>query len=185
MRRRRLAPAIVLLLASLLTVPPAATAQVDDDAPGEPIGPRFEMGVGGGLMVAYPEFGALASIPIGAGASFELSVSWMPPIIYEREHGLVQAQVRLPFRPHLRSRRSLLVGVTRLSTRRRHPFDSGFWGNDLTHLFPHAGVSLQWPLGRRRLDLRFDAHGLFTLDSTLPLVARGTAMLVWHPGSAR
>ena len=87
----------------------------------------------------------------------------------------------MPFRAHLRSRKSLLVGVTRLSSRKRDPYDSGFWGDDDHVVFPHAGVSLQWPMGRHA-DFRFDAQGLFTLDGELPLVPRAVANLRLAPG---
>jgi hypothetical protein len=74
--------------------------------------------------------------------------------------------------------------VTRIGTRKRHRDDSGLWGDDHRVVLPHAGVSLQWPLGRH-VDVRFDAHGLFTLDAELPIVPRGMATVVWHPGRAR
>ena len=149
-----------------------------------PIPPRFEIGGVAGLTVAYPEIGALASVPIGPQTSFEVAVGWLPRIIYDVEHVVAQAQFRMPFRPHLRSRRSLVVGVTRIGTRKHDRYDSGFWGDDVRVVFPHAGVSLQWPLGRHA-DLRFDAQGLFTLDSELPLVPRAVSMIIWHPGGAR
>ena len=95
----------------------------------------------------------------------------------------MQAQFRMPFRAHLRSRKSLLIGVTRLTSRKRHPYDSGFWGDDDRVVFPHAGVSLQWPMGRHA-DFRFDAQGLFTLDGELPLVPRAVADLRLAPVSA-
>ena len=48
--------------------------------------PRFEVGGVAGLTVAFPEVGALASVPIGPGASFEVAVGWMPRVIYDVEH---------------------------------------------------------------------------------------------------
>ena len=44
-------------------------------------------------------------------------------------------------------------------------------GDDDRVVFPHAGASLQWPMGRHA-DFRFDAQGLFTLDGG---VAAGAA----------
>lgn len=177
--------AVALVVAAVLAVPTVAAAQVADDEPLPiPVPPRFEIGGVAGLTVAYPEIGVLASVPTGAGSALEVSLGWLPRIIYEVEHVVAQAQFRMPFRAHLQSRRSLLVGVTRLTTRKRNRFDSGFWGDDVKVVFPHAGVSLQWPMGRHA-DLRFDAQGLFTLDSELPMVPRAVSMVVWHPGGAR
>jgi hypothetical protein len=177
--------AVALVLAARLAVATMAAAQVADDEPlPNPIPARVEIGGGGGLMVAYPEVGVLASVPIGPRAAFEVAVSWLPRVIYDVEHALAQAQFRLPFRPHLRSRRSLLIGVTRVSARKRHPFDGGFWGDEATVVFPHGGVSLQWPIGRHA-DFRFDAQGLFTFDGEMPLVARAATAFVWHPGGGR
>jgi hypothetical protein len=158
---------------------PVAAQTARDEPPPAPIGPRIEIGGGAGLAVAFPEVNALASLPIGGLASFELAVAWMPRIVYDVEHSLAQAQFRLPFGGHRRSRRSLLLGVTRVGTRKRHRDDSGFWGDDHRVVLPHAGASLQWPLGRQ-VDFRFDAQGLFTLDAEFPLVPRAVATFVWH-----
>jgi hypothetical protein len=179
--------AVALFVARVVAgvaAPSAAAAQATDEPPLDRIPPWLEIGGGGGLMVAYPEVSALISVPTGPLASIDLAVGWLPRVIYDVEHAVVQAQVRLPFRSHLRSRRSLLLGVTRVSTRQRGRYDSGFWGDDPTVVFPHAGVSLQWPIGRRAA-FRFDAQGLFTLDGELPLVPRAMSMVVWRPGSAR
>lgn len=165
--------------------PRAATAQdAVDEPPLDVIGPRLEIGGGAGLAVAFPEVSALASVPIGPLASFEVAVGWMPRLIYDIEHTLAQAQFRLPFRANQRSRRSLVVGVTRIGTRKRDFDDGGFWGDDHRVVLPHAGVSLQWPI-RRHVDFRFDAHGLFTLDAELPMVPRAVSAIVWHPRSGR
>jgi hypothetical protein len=170
-------------IAALFVVAAAAFAAAQP-VPDAGAGPRLELGGGGGLTVAYPEVHALASIPLGPLASFEVVVGLMPRIIYEVEHDIAQAQVRLPFGAHRRSRKSLLLGVTRIGTHRRDRHDSGFWGDDLRVVFPHAGVSLQWPVGRH-VDFRLDAQGLLTLDGELPLVPRTAATFVWHPGGAR
>jgi hypothetical protein len=177
--------AVALILLGCLGVATTAAAQETDDEPLPiPIPPRFEVGGVAGLTVAYPEVGALASVPTGPGTAIEVGIGWLPRIVYDVEHVVAVAQFRMPFRSHLRSRRSLLVGVTRLTTRTRNRFDSGFWGDDTKVVFPHAGVSLQWPIGRHT-DLRFDGVGLFTLDSELPLVPRAVTMIVWHPGGGR
>jgi hypothetical protein len=174
-----------VVLAACLAAPLQTAAQ---DQGGEPVPdrvpPRLELGGGAGQMVAYPEVSALLSVPAGPQTSLELVVGWLPRVIYDVEHAVVQAQVRLPFRSYLRSRRSLTIGVTRISTRKRDRYDSGFFGDDATVVFPHAGVSLQWPIGRHA-DFRFDGQGLFTLDGELPLVPRALATVVWHPRGAR
>jgi len=173
----RVAVAIALVLAAATT---AAAQAAGDEPPPPRIPARLELGASAGLTVAFPEVGLLASIPIGPQASFEASIGWMPRVIYDVEHVLTQAQFRLPFGAARRSRRSLLLGVTRIGTRQRDADDSGFWGDDLRVVFPHAGASLQWPVSRH-VDFRFDAQGLFTLDSELPLVPRVAATFVWHP----
>jgi hypothetical protein len=174
--------AVAALVIVCAGAPSAVAAQPAGDAPPPaPIGPRIEIGGGAGLALAFPEVNALVSLPIGPQTSFELAVAWMPPIGYDVEHNLAQAQFRLPFGAHRRSRRSLLLGVTRIGTRKRHRDDSGFWGDDHRVVLPHAGASLQWPIGRQ-VDFRFDAQGLFTLDAEFPLVPRAVATFVWHPG---
>ncbi len=162
---------------------PVAAQTARDEPPPAPIGPRIEIGGGAGLALAFPEVNALVSLPTGPYTSFELAVGWMPRIVYDVEHNLAQAQFRLPFGANRRSRRSLLLGVTRIGTRKRYRDDGGFWGDDHRIVLPHAGVSLQWPLGRH-VDIRFDPQGLFTLDAEFPLVPRAVATFVWHPGSS-
>ena len=162
--------------------PPPSLA--DEEPLPDPVPLRVELGATTGFTVAYPEIGALVSVPIGPRTAFEVAVGWLPRVVYDVEHFLVQAQFRMPFRAHLRSRKSLLIGVTRLTSRKKHPYDSGFWGDDDRVVFPHAGVSLQWPMGRHA-DFRFDAQGLFTLDGELPLVPRAVGTFVWHPSAPR
>ena len=164
--------AVTLVLAARLAVATVAAAQAADDEPlPDRFRPRRDRRRRSASTVAYPEIGVLASVPTGRRTALEVAVGWLPRVVYDVEHVLAQAQFRMPFRAHLRSRRSLLIGVTRMSSRKRVPYDSGFWGDDATVVFPHAGVSLQWPMGRHA-DFRFDAVGLFTLDGELPLVAR-------------
>lgn len=180
----RVAATAVLVLAALASPGGVAAQDAASEPPPDRIGPRFEIGGGSGLLVAYPEVSALISVPTGPQTSLEVVVGWMPRIVYDVEHTLAQVQFRLPFGAARRSRRSLVFGVTRIGTRRRNRHDSGFWGDDLRVVFPHAGASLQWPL-RRHVDFRLDAQGLFTLDGELPLVPRVAATFVWHPGSTR
>jgi hypothetical protein len=181
----RVAAALAMVLAARLAAAmPAGAQSADDELLPAPVAPRFEVGGVAGLMVAFPEIGVLASVPTGPGAAIEVGIGWLPRVIYDVEHVVAQAQFRMPFRAHLRSRRSLVIGATRISARRRNRFDNGFWGDEATVTFPHAGVSLQWPIGRHA-DLRFDGVGLFTLDSELPLVPRAVTMIVWHPRGTR
>jgi hypothetical protein len=181
---RRLVALALILLGHLAVATTTAAQETDDEPLPPPIPFRFEIGAMAGMTVAYPEIGILASVPTGSGPAIEVAVGWLPRIVYDVEHVVTQAQFRIPFRSNLRSRRSLLVGATRLTTRKRNRFDSGFWGDDDTVVFPHAGVSLQWPIGRHA-DFRFDGQGLFTLDSELPMVPRAVSMIVWHPGGGR
>jgi hypothetical protein len=174
----------LILIARLAAATGAAAQEADDEPLPAPVPSRFEIGGVAGLTVAYPEVGVLASVPTGPGTAIEVSVGWLPRVFYDVEHVVTQAQFRMPFRAHLRSRRSLLIGVTRLTTRKRNRFDISFWGDETKVVFPHAGVSLQWPIGRHA-DFRFDGQGLFTLDSELPLVPRAVSMVVWHPGRDR
>jgi hypothetical protein len=184
-----------LLYAMALTLallPTAATAQIADDEPiPDPVPLRVEIGAVVGFVSAYTEIGALASVPIGPRTAFEVGVGWLPRVrrpdsSSDTAHDdlLVQAQFRMPFRAHLRSRKSFLIGVTRVFSRERNPYASGFWGDDDLVVFPYGGVSLQWPIGRNA-DIRFDAQGWFTFSNELPLVPRAVGVLVWHPGDGR
>jgi hypothetical protein len=173
---------------ALALLPTAAAAQIADDEPiPDPVPLRVEIGAVVGFAAAYTEVGALASVPIGPRTAFEVAVGWLPRVRRpdsspDTAHDdlLVQAQFRMPFRAHLRSRKSFLIGVTRVFSGERNPYESGFWGDDAVVTFPHAGVSLQWPMGRQA-DFRFDAVGLFTFDGELPLIGRATTAFVWHP----
>jgi hypothetical protein len=177
------ATAVVLAL-----LPVVAGAQAADHEPiPDPVPLRLEVGAVVGFTGAHAGIGALASLPIGPRTAFELGVGWLPRVRRPdsspdsaSEHVLVQAQFRMPFRTHLRSRKSLVLGVTGASTRN----ENNFWGDDGTEVFPHAGISLQWPMGRYA-DFRFDAQGLFTFDGELPVVPRAMGTFVWHPGDGR
>jgi len=179
--------AVALMLATRLVVATTAAAQIADEEPPPPapIPSRFEIGGVVGLTAAFPEVGLLASVPTGPDAAFEIAVGWMPAVIYDHENAIAQAQVRLPFKPHLRSRKSLILGITRIKAQKDGAdFLGGSSRNNDAFVRPHAGVSLQWPLGRTA-DLRFDALGLFTFEGELPLLPRATTTFVWHAGGGR
>ena len=133
----RLSLALALMLGVRLAVATMAAAQTADDEPPPPaIPPRFEIGGVAGLTIAFPEVGVLASVPTGPGSAIEVAVGWLPGVVYEVEHMVAQAQFRMPFHPHLRSRRSLVVGVTRLSARRRNSYDSASGATTPPRPFP-------------------------------------------------
>jgi hypothetical protein len=172
--------AVAVALARL-AVATLAVAQSPVDVAAAPIPKRVELGGTAGLSAGFPELGVLASVPAGARASVEFAASYMPEHWEAPEHQLAQIQLRIPFRAHLRSRRSLTVGATRIVA-----IDDGdppFLDADAM-FFPHAGVSLQWPLSNHA-DFRFDGQGLLTFAAELPLVPRASVMLVWHPRSSR
>jgi hypothetical protein len=179
--RPRLAAA--LLLTAWIGTPLVASAQeADDGAP--PVAPRLELGATSGFTGAVAEFGVFASVPTGQGPALELVVGWMPGLEYDDSYMVAQAQLRVPFGQARRSRRSLVVGVTSIRTLERDSWGSSFLGGDDPEVRPHAGASLQWPIGRHA-DFRFDAHGMFTFSNELPLLPRALAMFVWHPGGSR
>jgi hypothetical protein len=109
----------------------------------------------------------------------------MPGYVYDdsgdESYMVTQAQLRVPFRQRMRSRRSLVVGVSSIRTLSRDPWhDSFLGGNDDHDVRPHAGASLQWSMGRHA-DFRFDAQGIFTFSGELPLLPRALCLFVWHP----
>jgi hypothetical protein len=174
--------AAALFLSTWIGAARVASAQEADDAP--PVPPRVELGAMSGLTGPLVELGAFASVPTGQGPAFELVVSWMPGVMfddYDDESYLVsQAQLRVPFGQARRSRRSLVVGVTSIRTLSRHRWTDSFLGDNEDHdVRPHAGASLQWPMGRHA-DFRFDAQGIFTFSGELPLIPRALALFVWH-----
>ena len=173
----KLVHATLAVALTRLAIATAAVAQAPNDVVAAPVPARLEVGGTAGLSAGFPELGLLASVPAGARASVELGVSYMPEHWEAPVHHLAQVQVRIPFREHLRSRRSLTVGATRIAALTG---DSGFLGSDTHEIFPHAGVSLQWALSDRA-DFRFDGQGLLTFSGELPLVPRASAVLVWHP----
>jgi hypothetical protein len=180
--------AAALLVAAWIARPPAASAQnAEDDA--APVAPRIELGPTFGLTGAGIEFGVFASVPAGQGPAIELSVSWIPPQKFDDSrvvrHRVAQAQLRVPFGPARRSRRSFVIGVTSARRLEEEPFGgASFFGTDDDDVLPHAGVSLQWPIGPHA-DFRFDAQGVFTVGGVPPLIPRALAMVVWHPGARR
>jgi hypothetical protein len=173
----------VVVLATRLVLASIVAAQIMDDAtPPEPVRPRVEIGPLGGATVTLPDVGVMASVPIDRTGSIEVVVGRMSSVWDSSAYSLVQLQARVAFREHLRSRKSLVVGLTRIATLIG---DDGFLGTDrTTFVRPHAGISLQWPVARA-LDFRFDAQGMFTFAGDLPMVPRAMTAFVWHPRTRR
>lgn len=147
--------------------------------------PRIELAGGGGVSGTSPDFGALASLPIGDRLSIDAGASYLARVWRSPAYVLAQAQVRIPFRARLRSRYSLLVGVTHLDPIDPRDGDSPVWREDGVNTFPHAGASLQWPLPGRHADLRVDAQLIVQGGELAPVVPRAVAMFVWHPEAPR
>lgn len=143
--------------------------------------PRIELGGGGGVSGTSPDFGALASIPLGDRVSLDVGASYLVRVWRSPAYVLSQAQLRIPFRARLRSRYSLLVGVTHLDPIDPRPDDSPLWREDGVDTFPHAGASMQWPLLGPNADLRVDAQMIVQGDELMPIAPRVVAMVVWHP----
>ena len=186
----RLALVATAVLATRLALAPGATAQLAHPEPGpdpDPLKPtlpsRVEIGGALGAMLGVPEYGLLASVPIAPNAAIEVVGARMPaPHGDTPPYELGQVQVRVPFHRRLRSRRSLIVGVTAI---RAVPRDRRFIGIDAGGFMgPHAGASLQWPAAPM-LDVRFDAEAIVTFVRDLPTVERLTVGVVWHPPSVR
>jgi hypothetical protein len=182
----RLAFAVIAALATRLALAPGAAAQLphpqphDDEPPLRTNPMRVEIGGTVGATLGFPEFGLIASIPIASVAAIEVVGARMPAALMDApRHLLGQVQVRMPFREHLRSRKSLVVGVTSISAVQRGD-DSFLYAHSGSFVGPHVGVSLQWPVAPI-LDFRFDALGIVTFDHDAPLVARAMTAFVWHP----
>jgi hypothetical protein len=173
----------IAVVLTRLTLASIVVAQIADaEPPATRVPPRFEIGPTAGLTVAFPEFGVVASAPIDQRGAIEVVVSRMPAMWEGPARSFIQLQVRAAFRDHLRSRKSFLLGLTRIAALRG---DDGFLGTERTAFVrPHAGVSLQWPVAPT-LDFRFDAQGIFTFAGDLPLVPRAMTAFVWHPRTRR
>ena len=143
--------------------------------------PRVEVGGGGGVGGTSPDFGALASFPLGDRLSLDVGASYVMRVWRSPAYVLSQAQLRIPFRAPLRSRYSLLAGVTHLEPIDPRPGDSPLWREDGVDTFPHAGASMQWPLLGPNADLRVDAQMIVQGDELMPIAPRVVAMVVWHP----
>jgi hypothetical protein len=62
--------------------------------------------------------------------------------------------------------------------------DSGIWRTDGPRTYPHAGASLQWPIGSQA-DFRLDTQLVFQFGTLIPMVPRAVGTLVWHPARLR
>jgi hypothetical protein len=185
MRRTLLHAGVAVVVTRLVLASLVAAQIAEDEPPPTPVRPRLEIGPTAGVTVAFHEVGVMASVQTGQRSAIEVITSYMPPLWGAPPRSLVQLQARAPLRDHLLSRKSLIVGVTRIATGgdRRKRFLGGDDG-DAMFVRPHAGVSLQWPAGSR-VDVRLDLQGIFTFASEVPLVPRAMTALVWHPGRRR
>jgi hypothetical protein len=166
------------VLATRLALASIVVAQIADIDRAAPAPPRVELGPTGGLTLIFPEFGGMGSVPLDRRSAVEVLASRWPASWDAPSHSLVQVQLRTAFREALRSRKSLVLGLTRIAALRT---DDGFFGTDSpTFVRPHAGVSLQWPVAST-VDFRFDTQGIFTLDGEFPLIPRAVTAFVWHP----
>ena len=176
------AAATATVLAGWLTLGSMAFAQPAPDEP-TPVPPRIEIAALGGVAATSPELGVLASLPLDDRLSLDLGVSNLTRVWRAGPYLLAQAQLRIPFRRDLRSRRSLLVGVTHVKPYREREGDSGIWGTEPPLLYPHVGASLQWAIGSRA-DFRLDTQMVVQFnDVVIPVVPRAVGAIVWHPGS--
>lgn len=176
------AVAAIVLAACLVAAPVAA--QPGEGAP-PPIAPRLEVGAVAGAGGTSPEFGGLVSLPLGDRLSLDIGASYLPRVWRAPAYALAQAQIRLPFKAHLRSRYSLLVGVTRLDPLDPREGDSPLWREDAWPINPHAGASLQWPILGRRADLRVDLQLVVQGGELIPMVPRMVGVIAWHTGAPR
>jgi hypothetical protein len=167
-------------LAASLALAPLSWAQAAADTP-TPIPRRIEIGALGGVSATSPEIGVLVSLPLEDRLSLDLGVGNLTRVWRAGPYVLSQAQLRIPFRRHLRSRRSLLVGVTHVKPYREREGDSGIWGTEPPLLYPHVGTSLQWGIGSQA-DFRIDTQIVVQFnDVVIPVVPRAVAAFVWHP----
>ena len=165
------------------TLAPASAAQPAPDVP-TAVPARVEVAGGGGVGGTSPAIGALASFPVGDRLSLDVGADYLFRVFRSPAYVLAQAQLRIPFRAHLRSRYSLLFGVTHLEALDPREGDSPLWREDGVDTYPHAGASMQWPLGQG-VDLRVDAQLIVQGGELIPVVPRAVGTFVWSPGGAR
>jgi hypothetical protein len=173
-------------LATSLALVPQSWAQAASDLP-PPLPRRIEIGALGGVSATSPEVGVLASVPLDDRFSLDVSLGHLTRVWRAPPYVISQAQLRLPFRAHLRSRRSLVVGVTHVRPYRERDGDSGIWGTEPPLVYPHVGTSLQWGLGSNA-DFRLDTQLVIQFNSAIiPVVPRAVGAIVWHlaPGGSR
>ena len=164
-----------------LALAPATSAQPASDVSTR-VPPRLEVGVHGGVSATSPELGVNVSIPLDDRLSIDLGVGNLTRVWRAGPYVISQAQVRVPFRRHLRSRRSLLVGVTHVKPYAEREGDSGIWGIERPFLYPHVGTSLQWPMGSRA-DFRLDTQIVIQFNELIPVVPRAVGAFIWHPAT--
>ena len=166
-----------------MAVAQASAAQPAPDVPAA-VPARVEISGGAGVAGTSPAVNMLASFPVGDRLSLDVGADYLFRVFRSPAYVLSQAQVRIPFRAHLRSRYSLLVGVTHLEALDPREGDSPIWRVDGWDTYPHAGASMQWPLGQG-VDLRVDAQLIVQGGELIPVVPRAVGTFVWSPGSAR
>lgn len=162
-----------LVLASIIV---AQTAAGDPSGPVEP--PHIEAGLTAGtIMVAAPEFGLIASLPLSRRSAVEVMACRAPAFFDAPPHAIVTAQLRAAFSRAPRSRKSVLLGVTRVTA--LGPSIGIFGTGQSKFVRPHLGLSWQWPI-TDRVDSRFDVIGIATLERQTRVVPRAVASWVWH-----
>jgi hypothetical protein len=179
-------PAVLVATALALACAAQAHGQPvpHTNVPGPIVPPRIEISGGGGVSGTSPAVGMVASFPLRDRLSLDLGADYLFRVWRSPAYVLAQGQLRIPLRARLRSRYSLLVGVTHLEPIDPRVSDSPIWREDGVNIYPHAGASMQWPLGRG-LDLRVDAQLIVQGGELIPVVPRAVGSFVWHSGSAR
>jgi hypothetical protein len=177
-RRRRTAIFVGVLTLGVATTPLAAA----QPAGGEwlRVSGRLEVAAGGGVAGTSPDVGVQTSFPLGDLLSIDVSTSYLTRIWRSPAFLLTQGELRVPFRTHLRSRRSLVVGVTDIRALHRRSGDSPLWRTDARYPYPHVGTSLQWPIGSHA-DFRLDTQLIVQFGTLIPVVPRAVGRVVWHP----
>jgi hypothetical protein len=125
---------------------------------------RLEAGGSLGSIWGVPTAGLLASVPATDWLALEATTG------HGSGYAVRQAQVRVPFGLHRRSRRSLVVGLTHLSGETEQ-FVKGLHG--------HVGASFQ-VAADTHLDLRTDVQLLLPFQREPAADPRVIFAFVWH-----